>query len=121
MLPKYQVSELFARNRDQPTGESILDAVIEILRATSILEAQDIAHRLNVNPRYLSHAIELLTGKSLATMIREWRLLQAMHLIKTTDLPFMTIAHRCGYANADNLAKVMQKRLKMTPSEYRYN
>lgn len=33
----------------------------------------------------------------------------------------MIIAHRCGYTNADNLTKVMQKRLKMTLSEYRYN
>ena len=44
-----------------------------------------------------------------------------MYLIKTTDLTFMSIAHLCGYANADNLAKVMQKRLKMPPFEYRYN
>lgn len=119
MTPKYTITELFARPRAQPTGDTILDTVITALRETSFLEAQDIATHLDVNPLHLSHAIQLLTGMSLAKMIREWRLLQAMHLLSTTDLSYATIAARCGYANADNLAKIMQKKLRMTPFEYR--
>ena len=119
MKPKYTISALYSRPSETPTGESILDAVVEVLRTSSDLLAQDVASRLHVNATYLSHAIELLTGKSLAKMIREWRLLQALYLLRTTDSSLLSIAELCGYANADNLAKIMQKKLRMTPFEYR--
>mgnify|MGYP003290149765 CR=1 FL=1 len=119
MQPKYQISELFLFPRDQPTGETILDAVINVLRDTPAIWPEEIAKQLEVRKEHLSGAIKILTGVSLEKMIREWRMRQAMYLIKTTDIPFDEIAQQCGYSQTKTLTQSMEHYLHMTPYEYR--
>lgn len=119
MEPKYLVTELFVRSRDQPTGESIIDAVVQVLRDTNMSRPGQIAKHLGVRKEHLSGAITILTGKSLDAMIVEWRMLQALYLLRTTDKDYPEIAHLCGFSQTKTLARAMERVLHMSPYEYR--
>lgn len=120
MTPKFTVLELFTLPREQPTGEVIIDEVVRILRTQRASWPKQVARQLGVKTAHLSGAITLLTGQSLEKMIKEWRMLQAMYLIRHTDKSFGEIAHLCGFAQAKTLAQAMERSLHMSPYEYRY-
>lgn len=120
MEKKYNIPDLFARSRDQPTGETILDAVVNVLRDSNAITSQQVADAIGVRRSHLCGAILLLTGQSLDVQIRDWRMLQAMQLIRHTDYDFEEIARRCGYADSKSLLKAMKRYLHVTPYEYRY-
>ena len=119
MQPKHTISELFARSREQPTGESILDAVTEVLRTKPVIWPEEVAKQLGVKKEHLSGAVKILTGVSLEKMIREWRMLQAIYYVRHTDMTFEEIAQKCGYSQTKTLTQAMEHYLHMTPYEYR--
>ena len=76
-IQKYtSVEELYAR-KGQPTGELIIDAVIEAIRYTTTHRSEDIALLLNVDQRELWYSVHMLTGMRLNDIILHWRVLQA--------------------------------------------
>ena len=91
-----------------------------IIRQKPAIWSKDVAKSLNVSRRDLSAAIRLLVGKTLDEMVKEWRMLQAMEQLRSTDLDILDIARQCGYSNTRHLSFAMEKRLHMTPYEYRY-
>lgn len=70
------VEELYSR-KGKPTGELIIDAVIDTLRSTKTHRSEDVALLLYVDPRALTFAVEMLTGMKLNDFILQWRILQA--------------------------------------------
>ncbi len=73
------VEELYNR-KGEPTGELIIDAVIEALRLTNTTRSDDIALFIGVNGYALRNAVQLLTGMILKDFVHHWRLLQAKEL-----------------------------------------
>lgn len=120
LTPTATVAELFEMPADTKTGDKILDAVIEVIRSSHTLLVNDVAKELGVNRTDLSGAIRLLTGVSLVDMIHEWRLLQAMKLIKETDLDFLSIANTCGFTKAEHLSEALEREHHVTPYELRH-
>ena len=119
MQQKYQISELFLRPRDHPTGDTIIDAVVTLLHDHPEMWAKDIATALGVSRRDLSGAIKILTGTGLNAFVNEWHMRKAIELLKTTHLDLATIAHRCGYRQRKHLARALDQELGFTPFEYR--
>ena len=119
MKPKYSISELFLRPRDQPTGDTIIDAVLTLLHANPGLWGKDLAEKLDIPRRDLSGAIRILTGMGINTFVTEWHKLKAIELLKNPRLDFATIAHRCGYRQPKHLARALDQELGFTPFEYR--
>lgn len=73
------VEELYNR-KGEPTGEIIIDAVIEALRSSVTSKSEDIALLLDVDHRALSYSVQMLTGMRLRDIIQHWRVLQARDL-----------------------------------------
>ena len=69
-------------NRKEPTGDRILDEVVNSLRKTRIIAAADLAILMDVKKSYLYGAMQLLTGMALGEFICRWRLLQARELLR---------------------------------------
>ena len=69
------VEELYNR-KGKPTGELIIDGVIESIRNTNTHRSEDIALLLNVEPRALAFAVQMLTGMRLKDFILHWRVIQ---------------------------------------------
>ena len=69
------VEELF--HAREPTGEVIIDEVVNAIRCTNTHRSEDIALLLDVNQRELWHSVHMLTGLRLNDIILHWRVLQA--------------------------------------------
>ena len=61
----------------EPTGEVIVDAVVDAIRCTNTHRSEDIALLLDVDQRELWHSVHMLTGMRLNDIILHWRVLQA--------------------------------------------
>ena len=71
------VEELYKSN-GAPTGEIIVDAVVDNVKRTTTHSSADIALLLKVkNLTWLSGAMQLLVGLPLQEFIFRWRLMQA--------------------------------------------
>ena len=73
------VEELYRAR--EPTGELIIDEVVNVLRHFKMIYPEDVALILDVNARELRDAWHLLTGTHLNDVITQWRLFQAQELI----------------------------------------
>ncbi len=103
----------------EPTGELIIDEVVEAVRKTMTQKASDIALLLDVDRRSLSIAFELLTGITLDAMLLEWRMLQARDLLNDKNLSISEVANRCGFKRPKNLIIAFRHRWGTTPNAYR--
>ena len=74
------IEELYGRR--EPTGDRILDEVVNCLRKTQIIAAADLAILMDVKKSYLYGTIHILTGLPLGDFINRWRLLQARELLQ---------------------------------------
>ena len=103
----------------EPTGEVIVDEVVDAVRKTKTQRASDIALLLDVEHRLLNDAFKMLTGMNLSTMIFEWRMLQAKELLDRKDLSVKEVANRCGFKQQKNLILAFRRRWGTTPQAYR--
>ena len=74
------IEELYGRR--EPTGDRILDEVVNCLRKTQIIAAADLAILMDVKKSYLYGTMHILTGLPLGDFINRWRLLQARELLQ---------------------------------------
>ncbi len=111
------VEEMYYRR--EPTGEVIVDEVVDAVRKTKTQRASDIALLLDVEHRLLNDAFKMLTGMNLSTMIIEWRMLQAKELLDRKDLSVQEVANRCGFKQQKNLILAFRRRWGTTPQAYR--
>ena len=103
----------------EPTGEAIVDEVLDAVRKTKTQRASDLALLLDVEHRLLNDAFKMLTGMNLSTMIIEWRMLQAKELLDRKDLSVQEVANRCGFKQQKNLILAFRRRWGTTPQAYR--
>ena len=66
----------------QPTGEVIVDEVINILRNYKLIYPEDVALLMDVKVRDLRAAWFMLTGTRLVDVITHWRVLQAQDWLR---------------------------------------
>lgn len=122
MMEGFSLENLFEQvleNSDYRTGQIPLDAVLSVLLKSTTHSAIVVAKSLNVNTAHLRGAIALLTGTSLSDMILAWRLLQAKHLLLTTEQSVASVARQCGYRNSISLILASEKAFGKTPVEIR--
>ena len=100
----------------EPTGEVIIDEVVNAVRKTRTQRSSDIALLLDVEHRQLNDAFKMLTGINLSTMIIEWR---AKDLLDDKSLSVTEVAHRCGFKRQKNLILAFRRRWGTTPQAYR--
>ena len=53
--------------------------------------------------------------------INDYRIKQAIHLLKETELTIMEISLECGFNNLGNFLKEFRKHTNTTPLKYRKN
>lgn len=103
-----------------PSGNFIVDEVVNYLRHTSSHSAHDAADCLGVGQRWLSESMQLFVGQKLQQFILQWRVLQAFDLLDDMTLSFDEVAHRTGFAAHKDLRLAMQRIYQTTPFVYRH-
>ena len=66
----------------EPTGEVIVDEVLNILRHYKLIYPEDVALLMNVKVRDLRSAWYMLTGTRLIDVITHWRVMQAQDWLR---------------------------------------
>ncbi|WP_042381576.1 GlxA family transcriptional regulator [Streptacidiphilus melanogenes] len=79
------------------------------------LSIAGVARELGVSDRTLQRAVSAALGMTPIRFAQQVRLEQAVHLLRTTDLPLDTVARRVGYENGTTLATLLRRRLGTTP------
>ena len=81
MKPTIKTVEVLYTSKE-PTGDRILDEVVNCLRKTRIIAAADLAILMDVKKSYLYGAMHILTGMALGDFINRWRLIQSRELLR---------------------------------------
>lgn len=83
------------------------------------LNLQYVAKQLHINPVYLSTIFKRETGGNFSVYVQEFRLKQAMRLIKSTDFKTYEIAEKVGYSNPNYFSASFKKMTGLSPSEFK--
>lgn len=79
----------------------------------------DLADQIHMNEQYFCRFFKKSIGRSPMDYINEYRIRQAMRLLKETDLPVMEVCLECGYNNLGNFLRTFKKYTGSTPLKYR--
>ena len=80
---------------------------------------QDYADRLNVSVKTLSNSVKECADKAPLTFINERISLEAMRLLRFTDLRVKEVAYRLGYEDPSYFVKFFKRQTGVQPSEFR--
>lgn len=132
-MAKYNLTE---KKQKTPLYRSLLkletvDEVYQKIMAKFIVEkkyrdcnysAKKMAEELNTNVRYISAVINLRYQDNYSQMVNEFRIKEAMYMLKDRRYLKMTIediAMAVGYQNRQCFYVAFYKRVGITPREYR--
>jgi len=111
-----------ARSTPSSAGEPRwLDRVDEFLRESfdAPLSLATVAAHAGVHPVHLARTYRRHRRQTVGDRIRELRLDRACRWLAATCDSIADIALRCGFADQSHLARLMRRRLGVTPSQYR--
>lgn len=83
------------------------------------LGVADLARRANLSNRQVTRRFVAETGQSPLQWLLHQRVLAAMELLETTDLPLEAVAQRTGLGTAGTLRRHFHRHVGTTPSAYR--
>ena len=119
MNPIISIEALYLQSRTKTPDIPILKDVIPYLTRSPGITGKTLAKVLGTKRAMLSAAIQLLTGASLNDMLRQWRLLNAMYLLRNTTLSYAQVATECGFSGNRTLSRFLEREIHCTAYEYR--
>lgn len=88
-------------------------------RAVQGIGVAALAHEIHLSPEHLIRLCRRELGTTPGALLRAERLAQAMQLLAHTGLPVGEVAHRCGFASQQHLARGIRGASGLTPSGFR--
>lgn len=101
---------------------ALLRKFIELLYNGEYIQNRDLnfyASRLCITPHYLSEICKKVSGKPATYWIDRFTLQEITRLLRQKELSLTTIAERMNFSSVSYFSRYVQKRMKITPSEYR--
>lgn len=80
---------------------------------------RDLAHQIGLNEQYFCRFFKKAIGVSPVEYLNEYRIRQAIRLLRDTTLPVTEICLDCGYNNMGNFLREFRKYTGTTPLQYR--
>ncbi|MFD1421590.1 bifunctional transcriptional activator/DNA repair enzyme AdaA [Lactiplantibacillus songbeiensis] len=112
--------------RCRPTGQAVTAAewVTEIDRIIATHYAEpltltELAQLAHGAPYYLHHVYQQQTGQTPLATLKQVRLQQAQHLLRTTTQPISEIAQACGFQSAAYFSTCFKQVFGQTPRQFR--
>jgi len=88
-------------------------------RLADNIQLSDLAELLGLSQFHFSRCFKQSTGVSPYQYVLQQRIECAKHLLKTTDLPIMEIALRCGFSSHSHLGKWFRQYVGVSPKTFR--
>lgn len=106
-----------SRNRQ----EKIVNELFSLLHAHHCQhkDASFYAEKICLTPKYLSHVVKQVTGRTLYDWITFFVMKDAKRLLQATDLNVSEIADRLGFSNSSFFGRYFKKNAGMTPLAFR--
>lgn len=89
-----------------------------LFRDTSLTLVR-LARRLSVPARDVSNAVNRCTGENFSRYINSFRVAQAQHLLRDTDLPVTEVMFEAGFLSKSSFNSEFRRIAGRTPSQYR--
>lgn len=83
------------------------------------LTVNDVAQAVYMSSSYFSHFFKDFFGVAFSRYLDTLRLNKSAYLLKSTNRSIMDIAINCGFNSDQSMYRLYQKRMKMTPTQYR--
>ncbi len=83
------------------------------------LSVEALAQVVSMSPRHFARVFSHAAGLPPAEFVQRARIDMARQLLEGTQLPFKTVAYRCGFGSAARMRLVFSQRLDVTPAQYR--
>ena len=80
---------------------------------------RDLASLVGLNEQYFCRFFRKALGLSPIEYLNEYRIRQAKHLLKDSDLPVTEVCLDCGYNNMGNFLREFRRYTSTTPLQYR--
>lgn len=103
---------------------SLLRKFIELLYGGGYVRNRDLefyASRLCVTPHYLSEICKKVSGKPASYWIDRFTMQEITRLLRQKELSLTEIAERMNFSSVSYFSRYVQKRINLSPSEYRKN
>ncbi|GAB3628331.1 AraC family transcriptional regulator [Pandoraea terrae] len=108
---------LASQMTNHPTIRGVQDWILQHL--TDKLATPDLAKHASMSTRNFTRMFSAATGYSPAAFIEVARFELAQRLLGDAELPLKSIAASCGFTSDDQLRRMFQRRLGITPRAYR--
>ncbi|MCR5545651.1 MAG: AraC family transcriptional regulator, partial [Lachnospiraceae bacterium] len=89
------------------------------LKYSEPLQVSYIADECGLNRSYLSRLFKDATGRSIQTYLMDYRMKNAVHLLKETNQPIQNVAFLVGYNDVFTFSRAFKKVFGMSPSDCR--
>ena len=103
------------------TGAILARQVIGYIQEnySSPIKSEDIAAYFHFNPSYINRIFKAHTGFSVRTFIIDYRINQAMEILRTENFSISETASIVGFSDIPHFIKTFRSRTGKTPLEYR--
>mgnify|MGYP003809469513 CR=1 FL=1 len=119
----FEPQEVVARASTQrlQVNDRLVIRALEFIRINAGLgiRASDVANHLGVTQRWVEKRFAQTMDRSVMEEIQRVRMDNVRSLVAKTQLPFATIAKRCGFTSANHLGVLFRKTFGSTMSKYR--
>lgn len=86
---------------------------------TTDLSLAFLSNQLHLDTTYLSHIFKDVTGTSIGSYIKKYRLRKAQFLLETTSNSIESIAYSCGFNSTNYFSRAFKQHYQMSPNHYR--
>ena len=125
-LLKAIIISVVSHNRKQTSSGDVKGAllarrVIEYIQQNynKPIKNEDIADYFYFNPSYVNRIFKVHTGFSLKTFIIDYRINQAMEILRTQTISVSEVAFMVGFTDIPHFIKTFKSHVGKTPNEYR--
>ena len=121
----YRLFSDLARSAKEGSGEAgkqLIQQVTQYLKThfqECDLSLSGISECFGVNISSLSTAFKQQTGKNLSSYVEDLRILEAQHLLRTTNLTINQIAEKVGYPSANTFCRAFRRNTGYNTSTYK--
>ena len=103
--------------RNKNISEQVKDYIIQHYNRNITLD--EVANFIGMTPTSLSRHLRKKKQDNFLKQLKDIRIETAKDLLKTTDLPAISVAGMCGFESPSYFGKIFKEETGMTPLEYR--
>jgi transcriptional regulator GlxA family with amidase domain len=94
-------------------------AALSLIQTQPQTTTEALAVSVNLFPSRLRHVFRAEMSTSLCRYVREWRLVHAEELLRTTFLSIKQVSAGCGFRDPNHFRREFRRRFGLAPTAYR--